>query len=97
LIESGGIYSYDYSTDAGQVYGGVLGHKEMSAGVWAMISGDGDANKQVNNSDKNDVWSLQAGNSGYLSGDFNMDQQVDNLDKNDLWSPNSGSGSQIPD
>jgi len=97
LTENAGVYTYDYTSGAGQVYGGVLGHKEISTGIWGMVGGDGDANGQVGNPDKNDVWSLQAGLSGYQSGDFNMDIQVNNLDKNDVWAPNGGSGSQVPD
>jgi len=97
LIESAGIYTYDFTSGSGQVYGGVLGHKEIAPGIWGMIAGDGNANGQVNNVDKNDIWAQQAGTSGYLSGDFSMDSQVNNLDKNDLWAPNTGSGSQVPD
>ena len=97
LSETGGIYTYDFTTDANQAYGGSLGHKEIGTGVWGMIGGDGDANSQIGNSDKNDVWSPQAGNSGYLSGDFTMDVQVNNSDKNDVWAPNSGKGGQVPD
>ncbi|MCD4736183.1 MAG: lamin tail domain-containing protein, partial [Bacteroidales bacterium] len=56
-----GIYSYDFSTASEQAYGGILGHKQVSPGIWAMTGGDGDANGQVNNGDKNDVWAAQAG------------------------------------
>jgi len=97
LVESGGIYSYDYSSGSSQIYGGALGCKEVSPGVWAQVAGDGNANGQVNNNDKNDVWAAQAGSSGYLGGDFNMDVQVNNSDKIDFWAPNTGSGGQVPD
>ncbi|MCD4747439.1 MAG: hypothetical protein K8R58_14175, partial [Bacteroidales bacterium] len=95
--ESGGIYTYDFSTGAGQAYGGANGHKEIGTGIWGMIGGDGDANSQIGNADKNDVWAVQAGSAGYLSGDFTMDVQVNNSDKNDVWAPNSGKGGQVPD
>jgi len=97
LTENAGVYSYDFTSGPDQAYGGVLGHKEISTSVWGMVGGDGDANRQVDNTDKNDVWNLEAGLSGYLSGDFNMDNQVANPDKNDIWAPNSGGGSQVPD
>ncbi|MCD4747197.1 MAG: hypothetical protein K8R58_12945 [Bacteroidales bacterium] len=97
LTESGGVYTYDFSTGDGQAYGGANGHKEIGTGVWGMIGGDGDANSQIGNVDKNDVWAVQAGTSGYLSGDFTMDVHVNNSDKNDVWSPNSGKGGQVPD
>ncbi|MCD4736452.1 MAG: right-handed parallel beta-helix repeat-containing protein, partial [Bacteroidales bacterium] len=96
LVESGGIYNYDFTSSAGQVFGGTLACKELAPGIWGMVGGDGNANGQVNNSDKNDVWAPQAGTSGYMAGDFNLDSQVNNLDKNDLWIPNSGTGSQVP-
>ena len=97
VTESGGVYTYDFTTGANQAYGGLLGHKKIGAGVWGMIGGDGNADKQIANSDKNDVWAVQAGTSGYLSGDFTMDVQVNNSDKNDIWAPNSGKGGQVPD
>ena len=96
LIESGGVYSYDFSTGSGQVAGGFLGYKELAAGIWGMVGGDGNADKQVNNADKLDVWAVQAGLGGYRQGDFNMDAQVNNLDKIDIWAVNSGYGGQVP-
>ncbi|MCD4677782.1 MAG: hypothetical protein K8S18_17565, partial [Desulfobacula sp.] len=95
--ETGGIYSYDFTTGSGQVYGGANAHKEIGPGTWGMTGADGNADGQVNNGDKIDVWSLQAGSGGYLTGDFNLDSQVNNGDKNDVWIPNTGSGGQVPD
>ncbi|MCD4747407.1 MAG: polysaccharide deacetylase family protein [Bacteroidales bacterium] len=95
LIDS--VYHYDFSTGYGQVLGGTNGYKEIGNGVWGMIGGDGNANGQTENSDKNDVWEPLSGQTGYLSGDFNMNRQVANPDKNDIWAPNSGKGTQIPD
>ncbi|MBN1340952.1 MAG: hypothetical protein JXA03_16610 [Bacteroidales bacterium] len=96
LIETGGIYTYDFSSSAGQAYGGMLGHKEIAPGIWGMAGGDGNSDNQVNNDDKIIVWAAQAGNSGYLNGDFDMNAQVNNQDKVDLWAPNSGTGGQVP-
>jgi len=93
---SGGIYTYDFTTAADKAYGGVNGHKQIAAGVWGMVSGDGDSNGNVNNADKIDVWKPQSGNAGYLNGDFNMNGQVDNMDKNEFWKLNSGRSSQVP-
>ena len=92
-----GTYAYDFSLSGSQVYGDANGHKEIATGIWGMIGGDGDADGQINNSDKNDVWVPEAGSSGYLMGDFNLDTEVNNADKNDVWVPNSGMGSQVPD
>jgi len=97
LAVTSGIFQYDFSTGAAQAYGGVNGHKQIAAGIWGMTGADGNANKQVNNADKLDVWKPQSGTNGYKAGDFNMDSQVDNSDKVDVWKPNSGLGSQVPD
>lgn len=96
LAAAGNVYSWDYTTGAGQVYGGALGHTELVPGVWGMFGGDGNGDGQVGNTDKIDVWVMQAGAAGYLAGDFNMDGQVNNPDKVDVWAPNSGNGSQVP-
>jgi len=61
-----------------------------------MISGDGNADGFVDIIDRNSVWSLQAGNSGYLPGDFNMNGNVKNQDKNDNWRINLNRSSQVP-
>ena len=97
LVENGGIYSYDFTTGAGQVHGSSLAHKQIATGIWGMAAADGNADGQINNGDKNDVWVVQAGASGYMAGDFNMDSQVNNGDKNDRWVPNTGMGGQVPD
>lgn len=97
LTITAGVYNYDFTTGIGQAFGGLLGHKEIGAGVWGMTGGDGNADNQVGNTDKNDVWRLQAGISGYLSGDFSLDGQCNNADKIDIWAPNSGMGGQVPD
>ncbi|MBN1340791.1 MAG: hypothetical protein JXA03_15790, partial [Bacteroidales bacterium] len=51
-----GMYSWDYTTGADKVYGGSLGYKEITPGIWGMIAADGNADGQVNASDKNEVW-----------------------------------------
>ncbi|MBN1338607.1 MAG: right-handed parallel beta-helix repeat-containing protein [Bacteroidales bacterium] len=97
LTGNGGVYSYDFTIGSGQVFGGINAHKEIAPGIWGMIAADGNADDQVNNGDKNDVWTPQAGTSGYLPGDFNMNGEVNNSDKNDLWKPNTGLGGQVPE
>ncbi|MBN3035816.1 MAG: choice-of-anchor D domain-containing protein [Bacteroidales bacterium] len=96
LPESAGIYSWDYASASAQAYGGILAQKELAPGVWGLIAGDADANGQVSNQDKVEVWAPQSGSSGYLQGDFDLNGNVNNQDKIDLWVPNSGSGSQVP-
>lgn len=96
LTENNGVYAYDFTTAGTQVFGGGIAHKEVEPGIWGMTGGDGNADKNVNNGDKVDVWTPAAGNSGYEAGDFNMDGQVSNQDKVDIWQANGGAGSQVP-
>lgn len=96
LVKSGNTYSYDFTTGYDKAYGGQTACRELATGIYGLIGGDGSANGQVNNGDKNDVWAPQAGSSGYKAADFDMDTQVSNPDKNDIWVPNSGYGTQVP-
>ncbi|MBN1340074.1 MAG: hypothetical protein JXA03_12165 [Bacteroidales bacterium] len=96
LGKSGNTYSYDFSTGYDRVFGGQGAYRQLASGIYGMMGGDGSANGQVNNGDKNDVWVPQAGSSGYKAADFDMDTQVSNPDKNDIWIPNSGYGTQVP-
>jgi hypothetical protein len=95
LMDVGGIYSYNFTTAAGQAYGADA-HKLLAGGKYGMYGGDGNANKTVNSVDKTAVWSPQAGTNGYKSGDFNMSGQVNNPDKNNIWVPNNGKTSKVP-
>jgi hypothetical protein len=95
LVESGGIYSYDFTTAMGMAY--LNGQKSLNGSVYGMYAGDADGNGEIESIDKNGFWAIQAGNKGYKSADFNMNSQVDNLDKNDFWTENNGISSQIPD
>jgi len=96
LTQNGSLYSYDFTTSETKVYGGPFGHKEIAPGIWGMISGNGIADLNINDSDINNSWFIQAGLSEYLSGDFNLDCQVDNKDKDEFWLPNNGKGCQVP-
>ena len=96
LTASGGIYQYNFSTGSSQIFGGSSGAKEITPGIWGMISGDGNADGLVDINDRNSVWSIQTGNSGYLQGDFNMNGNVKNQDKNDKWRINLNKSSQVP-
>jgi len=92
----GNLYVWDFTTGAGQYFGGSNGAEELETGVWGARSADGDANRQVNNDDKIIVWRPESGGAGYLGGDFNLDMQVNNADKIDYWAPNAGASSQVP-
>lgn len=94
LTFGGGIYTYDFTTTAGQAY--LSGQQNLGGGIYGMYAGDGDANNFIETADKIAVWQTQVGLSGYYSGDFNLDGQVDNQDKNDVWLGNSGQNSLVP-
>lgn len=68
----------------------------MAAGIWGMVSGDGNTDGSVNNADKINVCKVETPGSGYLQGDFNLDGQVNNTDKIFMWKPNAGYSSQVP-
>ncbi len=95
LANIGGIYSYNFTTGAGQAYGADA-HKLLAGGVYGMYGGDGNADKTVNNTDKSTVWTPQAGAQGYKTGDFNMNSNVNNPDKDDIWVPNNSKTSKVP-
>jgi len=97
ITGAGSIYSYDFTTDSLKSFGGATGHKQIFPGIWGMFAGDGDANYEVEEEDKINIWEPESGNSGYLPGDYNLNSQTDNPDKNDYWRPNLGSGSMVPE
>jgi len=94
IINGNGFY--DFSVGETQVFGGILGHKMLSSGIWGMIGGDGDADEKIDMIDKDVIWNSFAGTKGYLKGDFNLDGQANNYDKNEIWLINIGSFSQLP-
>ncbi len=96
LVESGGVYDFDFSTDITQVYNGSLGYKEIVSGVFGMAGGDANADGDINATDKT-LWTNDVGTKGYKAADFNMDVQVDNQDKNDTWIENGSYSTQVPD
>lgn len=96
ITGSGGVYNFDFTTSSANFYGGTAGCKELSAGIWGMIASDGNADNQVNDFDKNDVWAAETGLSGYLGSDFSVESESNNIDKNTYWLPNLGKSSQVP-
>ncbi len=95
LAESGGIYTYDFTTSAGQVYGD--NQSDLGNGKWGMIGGDANVDGTINELDGTEIWYPQTGQSGYFQGDANMDMQVDNKDKNDVWFGNYGKFEMLPE
>ncbi len=96
LLNQVDTYSYDFTSSPDQVYGNETAEKNLGNNTWGMITGDADANGQIDNTDKNEGWLPEINLSGYLNGDFNMDGQITTVDKMNFWIPNVGSGSQLP-
>lgn len=90
------LFIHDFTSGPLQAFGGILAQHEVEPGVWAMMAADGNADGQVGNPDKNEVWAVDAAQSGYLGGDFNLDGHCNSQDKVDFLQVNSGNGSQVP-
>jgi len=96
LTESGGVYTYNFSSSADQAYGGANGHKLLEADIWGMVAGDGNGNGLIQNTDETAAWKADLGNSGYMGGDFNLNGLTQNTDEANYWKINLGSGGQTP-
>jgi hypothetical protein len=95
IVETDGVYSYDFTSGETKAFGGEFGHKEIFGNIWGMIGGDSDANGTINSGDKM-IWQSDAGLNGYKAGDLNLDSEVDNIDKNGIWGNNQEAESQVP-
>ena len=94
LTKSGGVYSYDFTTSAGQAYN--AGQKNIG-GIYLMYGGDANADGEINDLDKSESWLTETGLSGYLPSDLDLDGQSNNIDKNDVWLLNIGINSHVPE
>jgi uncharacterized protein (TIGR02145 family) len=94
LTESGGIYSYDFTTAAGQAYGD--NQSDLGGGFFGMIGGNANGDGEINEFDRTEYWMQEVGHTGYLQSDVNMDTQVDNKDKNDIWIWKRGKSEILP-
>ncbi|MEZ5084548.1 MAG: hypothetical protein R2750_14060 [Bacteroidales bacterium] len=95
VTQIGGIYTYDFTSAVGQVYGGAAAHKFLAAGTWGMFGGNSNGDHTVDAIDYA-IWRNNAGLPGYKAGNFDMDSQTNNQDKNDVMVENFGEMSQVP-
>lgn len=88
---------FDFTTAPGQAYG-TNPMKQLAAGVYGMISGDGNNDGVVNIADKESIWRLQNGTpwSYEKSGDYDLDYGIDVFDLNFYWRPNKGLVTGVP-
>ncbi|MCD4730797.1 MAG: hypothetical protein K8R74_09375 [Bacteroidales bacterium] len=95
LTQIDNVYSYDFTNEVNQVYGGNFGYKITDTGVCVMVAGDGNHDGIISNLDKN-LWKTEVGFWGYFYSDYNMDSQVNNNDQNEFWLNNTDYSSQVP-
>ncbi len=89
---------YDFTTGQPQAYGTnpMIDLAGDGSGPFALLSGDADANGQVQASDKNAYFTPQVGLSGYHEADFDLNGEVQASDKNSYFTKNVGRGTQVP-
>jgi hypothetical protein len=92
LTQSGGVYTYDFTTGISQAYGN---DEKMVSGKAVLYGGDANADGEIGTGDAT-IWYNEVGTAGYLKTDVSFDGQSDNRDKNDIFVPNNGVNSQIP-
>ena len=85
---------YDFSTGQARAYG--TNPQRLVGTRYAMPAGDGTGDGSVDGFDRNTIWLIQNGTSGYLSGDFNLDGAVNGSDVSLIWIVNNGSATQVP-
>jgi hypothetical protein len=94
LVETDGNYSYDFTDDLTKAYQD--GHSALGGGMYGMTAGDSNGDGSIDDLDKDDNWSLDAGKQDYLGSDLNLDTQVNNPDKDDYWVPNKPASTTVP-
>ena len=99
LNEVGGVYSYDFSYDTWNSYGGPNASKNIGTDlspIYGMMGGDADGNGVVDSGDY-EIWKLKAGNKSIYEGaDVDCNGEINNLDKNDVWYENKNAQTQYP-
>jgi len=92
LSQTGGVYTYDFSTDINQAY---QSGEKLVNGKAVLFGGDANADGTIN-TDDGTIWVNEVGTTGYLNSDVTLDGQTDNKDKNDVWVPNKEIESPVP-
>ena len=94
-----GIYSYDYSSGSGQVWGGTAGMKQVDTSPvrWAMVGSDANADNNIWINDYANYYVPEFFISGqYMPADFNLDGNVWINDYANYYVPNFFISNQLP-
>ena len=86
---------YNFSDSMSKAYG-VNPMTDLNNGIYGMYAGDGEANGGVGSRDRNNVWRVEEGKTGYLQGDYNLDGLVNNNDLDLYWRTSNGNLTQVP-
>ncbi len=92
---AGGTLDYDYTVALNRAFGPVP-MTALAGGKFGMVAGDADADGQIQNDDKNGIWRVELGSTGYLRSDFNLSGTVQEVDRSGFWSLRVGKGSTVP-
>ncbi|MEZ5084657.1 MAG: SGNH/GDSL hydrolase family protein [Bacteroidales bacterium] len=97
LSETSGVYFYNFAGGSTSARGGLLAQTDLGGGIFGMISGDYNADGEVNIDDIDNIWKENAGKSAYNNADGNHNMNIDNTDKNERWFVNGGKSTFIPE
>jgi hypothetical protein len=90
-----GVYTYDYSTAATQIYDGLgTGGCKLVGTKWCMVAGDANGNGVINNDDFLS-WQVNFAASNYNPADFDLTGVVNN-DDFIIWQANFAQQTKIP-
>lgn len=92
---AGGTLDYDFTVALNRAFGPVP-MTVLTGGVFGMVAGDADADGQIQNDDKNGIWRVELGSSGYLRSDFDLSGTVEEADRTGFWSLRVGKGTTVP-
>jgi hypothetical protein len=92
-----GVFNYNFSTSATQVYPGTgLNHKQIATGVWALYRGDSDQTDTGVSTLDFTQWQQSFGSINvYNPNDFDLDKNVNGFDFT-YWATGFGAVRQIP-
>ncbi len=93
-VQNTNATTYDFTTGSNKFYGGTAGAKEVQAGVWGMIAGDGNGDGSIDAQDYT-LYKNNQGVEGYEAADYNLDGG-NYAEDYTLFKNNQGSETEVP-